>query len=251
MQQFVIWGDKLPFSVILPVSIGIGPGEICTVEAPLEYSAVQLTTLICRHCQLPDSIIEAVADIDARVLVNGEAVYPLDPGACRAADTAQLQGAILRPHLPSRVPVVAPSSDSQGYSASSESTSVEIARLVRPLEGEQGTLDTFTIFAEGAPPLVLVPLWTSSRKPLSCFQALAHNVATVSCHDQSQVFPLCNFASGVPLSLRPGSSSWLLMQETLRTLSVFLVQQQQPSWLELQRARSYRKQSRDEPCTFV
>ena len=155
MQQFVIWGDKLPSTVILPVSIGIGPGDICTVEVPLEYSAVQLTTIICRHCQLPDSIIEAVANTDARILVNGETVYPLDPGACRAADTAQLHGAIFWARFPPRTLAAAPSSSSQGQSASSECTSAEIARLVRPLVQEQDALHAFTIFAEGASPLVL------------------------------------------------------------------------------------------------
>ena len=89
-RQLVLWGDLLPGSVVFPVSFGSGVNSVCTIEVP--EPAVQACTFLCRHCQLPEVIIERLADLDLRLVVNGNVVYPLDPMACAQADSAVLLG---------------------------------------------------------------------------------------------------------------------------------------------------------------
>ena len=148
-SQIVLWGDKLPDSVILPVALGTGPSSICTVESPLAYSALQLVTLLCRYCQLPDHIIEAISELDARVLINEAPVYPLDPDVCRGADTAMLQGVLYRPTLQLATPSpfsAAPPSQDEADSA---------LAFVQPLSATEPGTAEFTVFAVGAAPCVL------------------------------------------------------------------------------------------------
>ena len=147
-SQLVLWGDKLPNTVILPVALGSGPSAVCTVESPLTLSALQLVTLMCRRCQLPDHIIDAVSELDARIVVNDEPVYPLDPGACARADTAKLQGVLFRPTLHLSTPSP-PSPDALSHHGDDSVTA-----FVRPLATATGA-EEFTIFAEGSVPCVL------------------------------------------------------------------------------------------------
>ena len=91
-RQLVMWGDLMPGSVVFPVSFGSGVNSVCTIEVPERFSAVQACTFLCRHCQLPEVIIERLADLDLRFVVSGNAVYPLDPMACAQADSAVLLG---------------------------------------------------------------------------------------------------------------------------------------------------------------
>ena len=148
-SQLVLWGDKLPDSVILPVALGTEPSTVCTVESPQAFSALQLVTLMCRHCQLPDHVIEAVAELDARLVVNEEPVYPLDPGTCARADTAMLQGVLFRPtlHLATPSPL--------SPSALSRDGSDPAMDFIQTLSSaERGTAE-FAVFAEGCGPCVL------------------------------------------------------------------------------------------------
>ena len=91
-RQLVLWGDLTPGSVVFPISFGSGVNAVCTLDVPQHFSAVQACTFMCRHCQLPDTIIDRLVDLDLRLAVNGEVVYPLDPRACQSADSATLHG---------------------------------------------------------------------------------------------------------------------------------------------------------------
>ena len=147
--QLVIWGDKLPYTTIVPVSLGSGTASVCTVEVPHSYSAIQLVVLMCRFCQLPDHVVDAVADLDARVAVNGELVYPLDQGVCALADTARVQGVLFRPALAD------PRHASRPLSRSQSSTASSIRAFVRTIDADQEDFREYTVFAEGLSPLVL------------------------------------------------------------------------------------------------
>ena len=98
-RQLILWGDKLPDSCILPISFGRGVGAVCTIEVLFSYSAIQIVGLACRICQLPDSILESVAELESSLWINEARCYPLDPNAGSNADTARLIG----PHLPGLV----------------------------------------------------------------------------------------------------------------------------------------------------
>ena len=91
-KQLVIWGDSLPDSRVIPISFAPGPEGICTVEALATYSAIQLVSLACRICQLPDFLVDAVAELETTLWVNEARCFPLDPDAARQADTARLIG---------------------------------------------------------------------------------------------------------------------------------------------------------------
>ena len=142
-RQVVLWGDVLPNAVILPVAFHTDIASICTLEAPRYYTAVQLGTLACRRCQLPDHIIQSVIDLDLRVLINGHAVYPLDTDSCVAADTAQVQGNLFRALLPSANPVSSQSSSS-GLS--------EVREFLQTLPLRPGEPRIFTVFCVGEVP---------------------------------------------------------------------------------------------------
>ena len=147
-HQIVIWGDRLPTSVIVPVAFGEGVGAVCTVEVPGTYSGLQLTALACRYCGLPEYFVESVSELDSQVLINGEPVYPLDAGVCRAADSAQVQGNIVKPALRPKA------AHSQGTSASSSDIPSSLDSFVRTLSPAAQREGLFTIFVEAHSPFL-------------------------------------------------------------------------------------------------
>ena len=151
-HQIVIWGDRLPTTVIVPVAFGEGVGAVCTVEAPGTYSGLQLTALACRSCGLPEYFVESVSELDSQVLINGEPVYPLDTGACQAADSASVQGNTLRPVLRPKI------DHSQAASASSSDIPSSLDSFVRTLSPAAQSEGLFTISVEAhAPFLSFIP----------------------------------------------------------------------------------------------
>ena len=145
-RQIVLWGDLLPNAVVLPVSLGAHAGAICTVEALHSYSALQLIALACRTCQLPDFLVEAVADGEAVLWINEQRTFPTDPFAATGADSARLLGHSLVTFLGSgnspRVPGA-----SQASSSSSSSSGVR--SFLRPLaDTGNGIGSHFVVFGE-------------------------------------------------------------------------------------------------------
>ena len=149
-RQLVLWGDLAPGSVIFPISFGSGVNAVCTVDVPTSYSAVQACTFMCRHCQLPEVLIDRIVDLDLRLAINGEAVYPLDPMACAQADSAILLGDLfsaiaLNPHRLGFVrgtqPPLSPASSSAqsqpslfSYVTASEHTQFAVFLEARPVQ---------------------------------------------------------------------------------------------------------------------
>ena len=146
----MIWGDSLADSRVIPISFAPGPEGICTVEALATYSAIQIVSLACRICQLPDFLVDAVAELETTLWVNEARCFSLDPDAARQADTARLIGHGLA-HFLSQPTGSVPSSPASGSSGSSRAFQQFVTDLAA-LEDAPGS--HFAVFAE--PHLVFV-----------------------------------------------------------------------------------------------
>ena len=150
-RQIVLWGDRLPNSVILPIAFGPGPTAVCTVEAVQSFSALQIVILACRACQLPHFLIQGVADSESALWINEKRQYPLDPHAGVSADTARLLGFGISSFLESR--------HSQSSQLSSVSSGAREAReFLRSIDDSMlGASSHFAVLAEPAH-VILLPL---------------------------------------------------------------------------------------------
>ena len=150
-KRQMLWGDRLPNSVILPIAFGPGPTAVCTVEAVQSFSALQIVILACRACQLPHFLIQGVADSESALWINEQRQYPLDPHAGVSADTARLLGFGISSFLESR--------HSQSSQLSSVSSGAREAReFLRSIDDSMlGASSHFAVLAEPAH-VILLPL---------------------------------------------------------------------------------------------
>ena len=146
-SQIVLWGDILPSAVVVLVAFRPTTDAICTVETLGSSSALQLVALVCRYCLIPDGLLDLVSKLDVQVVINGDAVFLLDPGTSANADTVQLRRSAFRQLLP----ITSAGSVSQG-SSSSDAPARELARTITYDEDRP---ESFVIFAPFAEPLVM------------------------------------------------------------------------------------------------
>ena len=171
--QIVIWGDCLPDAEIVPIALGPGRDSVCTVEVLHAYSALQITTVVCRRCQLPDFFIDAVAAVESALWINGRRCYPLDPNAGLHADTGKLIGF----GVASVFGNTAPSTTQP--SSSAQSSSQELRHFTTTLEvGQTAEASHFAVFCEPNQVLILpVPEGASLAElvyaAFGCFPHLA------------------------------------------------------------------------------
>ena len=150
-RQFVLWGDRLPNSVILPIAFGPGPTAVCTVEAVQSFSALQIVILACRACELPNFLIQGVAESESALWINERRQYPLDPHAGANADTARLLGFGISSFLESR--------HTQSSQASTATSGAREAReFLRSIDDSMlGVNSHFAVLAEPAH-VIMLPL---------------------------------------------------------------------------------------------
>ena len=107
--------------------------------------------LACRLCQLPDFLVDAIAELESTLWINEARHFPLDPDAARRADTARLVGHGLTQFLLGQHDTAMLPSPSAVSASSSQAVQQFLADLP---SGEDAHGSHFVVFAE--PHLVFV-----------------------------------------------------------------------------------------------